>query len=158
MKIIYAITLTAILVCGCEKSSITTGSNEQLKSKVSVLENNLAELRELNQSNLMVMQNNFLASSATNFQVIDKINQQLIFDNNRIEFMQTVVSNLINTINQQDVMMSQQSNSQSAPPVQIPANVLDQIRAAAIQQFPNNINRQNAMIKQETDAWYKLNQ
>jgi hypothetical protein len=158
MKIIYAILPMAIALCGCDKSSITPRSDEQLESRVSVLEKSLAELRWLNQSNLTAMQNNFLTASATNFQAFDAINHQLVFDNNRIEFMQTVVSNLINTINQQVAVMSQQNNSQVAPTVQIPANVLDQIRAGAIQQFPNNVNRQNDMIKQETDAWRKLNQ
>lgn len=153
MKTMLSILLPVILLSGCGKPDPKIAT---IESRMTIMESNLNDVvrRQNNASNVMQSQMEIDQTIYTNLesvgvkQVIEdaeyKINAYDIAD------IRTIITNLSHTISGRPIVRTQHV------PSPVPEDVMDQIRADAEKEFPNDYDEQLYIINQQVQAWVKL--
>ena len=99
---------------------------------------------------------------ADNTDAVPSVQTDFLSLSNQVHQQQFEISDMeLRLANLEKLAASNTSTSegeQSQSSVQMPASVAAQIRADAEAQFPNDYEEQVFIIKQQTEAWYKLHQ
>ena len=170
ISLLSIISVAAMLLCGCNKQDSKIA---QLETRIVALENQNAELKTSCDS---------LASQATNCAksidlIFTLVTNSVVtpFDPNapldvntglvnplyhldeRVDSLSVTLSNLISSLNAAHPALIRVPVSATRP-TQMPADVAAQIRAEAERRYPTDYDMQIFVIKQQTEAWQKLNQ
>lgn len=137
-----------------------------MEGKIDVIQSNIADLYQRDDYQrkqlieVLAVQTNMAASLEDQTNIFGVLQTASQLQDWRIRELSVTVSNLIVSINESHssspVASSEPAQTQT-PPGQIPASVLENIRATAAAHWPDNYVMQALEIKTQTNAWYQLN-
>ena len=162
VKILPCLLAAAVLLAGCTKPAavLPDAKTAALQTRVFLLESNVADLYDRNQ--LRIAQITNLWHSEDLMLDLMKTNESDYFTRALLLEIQVAeqaaaLSNLIVALNSRSLPKTAPLAAAAAPG-RMPAAVEQQIRAAAAQKWPADFEMQAFELKNQTAAWYKLNE
>lgn len=161
MKTICCLLAAVALLCGCNQKP--DPKIAKLEARIVDLESNVDHLtsRCNNQSNyedqIFSVQTNMLAELSGMTApdgILTKLAESNAYYDGLIALQQMEITNLL----ARPTAKSAPVYYRPAQPGAMPAEVAAQIRAHAAERFPNDYDMQLFVIKQQSEAWYKLHQ
>ena len=150
-----------LVATGCGKPDPRTSKYEQ---RITALESNITELYQRNENRRAQYREvyDFATNTASILNSMTESNGIVtILTTSSIEHeikIATLERMLTNFFNSQNVKLQPRPIARTPQPTVMPASVAAQIRAGAEKAWPGDYRMQAYEIKQQTEAWYKLNQ
>lgn len=168
MEKIIGITMAALFafaLVGCGKSVPNAARYE---ARITALESNVTELYQRNENRKADFTNVFAIQEAMAIASSNQLNfnmEMIAQDTNQqvqLDLQLLMIENLQKQITNRAPVAYRPPAVNRAPqynpgPTVMPANVAATIRAEAERRYPTDYDMQNFVIKQQTEAWHKLN-
>jgi hypothetical protein len=157
MKTLLCIFAAAALLCGCSKPAADPRI-AQLETRITALESNISALQSQNEkqnalaTNLFCLHTRLLALVQSNLVVMQDQEFELGLHETVIKSLSGLVTNLMDRL----AVKNPQPYTRTAQPLQIPADVVNGIRADAEREWPTNYDMQIYEIQKQIEAWHKL--